>query len=193
MSSGIYLLEFGNLYRYVGQAVDIDARVQKHIDSLLTGKAANKLMVAFHNYGLPKASVIAHCHRDHLDALEAYYINLYFDEFSLNTTKPLSTISCVDDALIETLQNPVESICEDMEQYKSLCFRYKAVVEDYEVAVEHLKAARSAEELEADISGTIYRLQGDKEDLHSDLEYYKTWINNAVNLPWYKKIFLKAP
>lgn len=193
MSSGIYLLEFGNLYRYVGQAVDIEARVRQHIESLLKGTAASKLQEAYLVYGLPVATCLTVCHKDHLDTLESYYIQQYNDSYSLNTNKPASTLSDVDDALLDTLQNSTETICDDMEQYKTLCFQYKEMIEDYEVAIEELKAQRTEEELKADITGTIYRLQGEKEDLESDVEYYKDWIKKAVNLPWYKKIFLKAP
>lgn len=191
--TGIYLLQFGNLYRYVGQAVDIRARVQQHIDSLLAGKAASKLQAAYADFGLPVATVICYCHRDHLDSLEAYYIQQYDDRFCLNTTKPVCTFSYVDEETIEILQSSTESICDLVNTYKQVCLDYEEEKAELADTIEDLRVLRTEEEIQADVDGKIKLLQGQVEDLESDVKYYKDWTKYISNLPWYKKIFIKAP
>jgi hypothetical protein len=181
------------MYRYIGQAVDIRARVQQHIDSLLAGRAASKLQAAYADFGLPVATVICYCHRDHLDSLEAYYIQEYDDRFCLNTTKPPSTFSYVDEETLEILQSSTESICDLIGTYKTVCADYEGEKLELVECIEELKVQRTEEEIEADVKGKIVELQGTVEDLQSDVEYYKDWIKNVTNLPWYKKIFIKAP
>ncbi len=189
-NSGIYLLEFGSLYRYVGQALDIDARAQQHLDSLYKGKAAAKLRGAYNICGEPTISIIARCHPDHLDALEAYYINLYNDEYSLNTSKPEPSINFVTDALLENLKLSTEHICNDLDEYRRICLRYRDIVESYEDTVAQLREQRSKEELEADITKTISALQADNAALVDSLELANNYIKQVQSMPWYKRIFL---
>lgn len=192
-SSGIYLLEFGSLYRYVGQAKDIQARVHQHINSLIAGKAADKLQKAYIMCGVPNVSIICYCHRDHLDALESYYIKLYTDPFSLNTTRPEPTFSFVDDTTIDYLQNSTQHLCESLQGLADDLVTIDAELVEAQERIEALVQARSDEEIAKDISNTIKNKLGEIEDLKDDLAYYKNWAKSVDKLPWYKKMFLKAP
>lgn len=193
MITGIYLLTFGGTYKYVGQAVDVDARLKNHLDSFMSGKAASKLLNAYLTYGLPEATLLTSCHRDHLDTLEAYFIDEYDNEYSLNTMKPGSTISVMYDDLLEHAQLSFQDLCAELDDARAETYSLTSTIEGLERDVLVLEAARSAEELEADITGTIYRQQKIVEDLGSDLKYYKDQCNRLYNLPWYKRIFVKAP
>lgn len=193
MITGIYLLTFGETYRYVGQAVDVEARLKNHADSFASGKAASKLLNAFLTLGLPEATLLTRCHRDHLDALEAYFINEYHDENSLNTMRPTPTISVMYDDLLEYAQMSFQDICAEVDDARAEADHFKSVAEGLERDVDVLEQARTQEEMEADITGTIYRQQKIVEDLGSDLKYYKDQCEKVYNMPWYKRIFLKAP
>ena len=76
MISGIYQLVFNNKSVYIGQAQDVPARWRQHVDKFKRGTAAQKMQAAYDNYGMPEFFLILECHKDYLDIMEAYYINI---------------------------------------------------------------------------------------------------------------------
>ncbi len=89
MVSGIYELNFNGQAYYIGQAQDIAARWKQHADKFRKGTAAQKMQAAYNKYGLPDFRVVIHCHKDYLDIMETYYINILNKyESCLNTSIP---------------------------------------------------------------------------------------------------------
>lgn len=89
MTTGIYQLVFSNKSVYVGQAQDVPARWRQHTDKFRKGTAAQKLQAAYNSCGMPEFFLILECHKDYLDIMEAYYININKQYYNcLNTSIP---------------------------------------------------------------------------------------------------------
>ena len=76
MTSGIYQLNFDNHAFYIGQSVDMETRWKQHADKLKKGTAAAKMQEAYNHLGMPFAEILIRCHKDHLDAMENYFIHM---------------------------------------------------------------------------------------------------------------------
>lgn len=89
MTSGIYQLVFSNKAVYIGQAQDISARWGQHVDKFKKGRASQKMQAAYNTCGMPDFLLIISCHKDYLDIMESYYININakYDN-CLNTSIP---------------------------------------------------------------------------------------------------------
>lgn len=74
MTTGIYRLLFNDGSFYIGQSVNIENRIDQHIKDMIDGKHTRKLQDAYEKCGIPSASIMTTCHKDHLDYLEGYYI-----------------------------------------------------------------------------------------------------------------------
>jgi GIY-YIG catalytic domain len=129
MTSGIYLLKFSKGSVYVGQAVNISQRWKQHNDKFLKGQAANKMQYAFNTQGMPEGSILIECHKDYLDILETFYINLFKDaNFDmLNTVIPKLNPAINYDLLVafkDLLQNSstgiINALIETTHQVKEL-------------------------------------------------------------------------
>ena len=71
MNSGIYQIKLGPK-RYVGQAVNIEGRWRRHHRELSQGCHHNQELQDYFDRGhRPKFSIVVHCPRWQLDALEA--------------------------------------------------------------------------------------------------------------------------
>ena len=71
MGSGIYQIKLGPR-RYIGQARNIDRRWKQHRQDFADNCHHNKDLQAIYNQGYrPKFSIVVHCPRWQLDALEA--------------------------------------------------------------------------------------------------------------------------
>ena len=90
MTTGIYRLTFLDGTTYIGQSVDMEVRFEQHCKNMLKNKASEKMQYAYKHFGLPKQDFLVTCHRDHLDILEAFYINSLRPV--LNTERPVSEI-----------------------------------------------------------------------------------------------------
>lgn len=89
MTSGIYQLNFNNHAYYIGQSVDMETRWKQHADKFRKGTAAQKMQQAYNQFGMPNARSLINCHRDYLDIMEGYYINIQRQFVGcLNTTAP---------------------------------------------------------------------------------------------------------
>lgn len=88
MNSGIYKLTFPDGSIYIGKSVDIPKRWSQHTKALTKGTHTKRMQDVYNKYGTPKYEVIFECHPDHIDILETYFINRYWSDTILNTTKP---------------------------------------------------------------------------------------------------------
>lgn len=88
MNSGIYKLTFADGSIYIGKSVDITKRWGQHTKAFNKGTHTKKLQDAFSLYGMPKFEVIFECHPHHIDILETYFINAYWSDSILNSTRP---------------------------------------------------------------------------------------------------------
>ena len=76
MTSGIYQLNFDNQAYYIGQSQNIEIRMKQHADKFLKNTAAAKMQDAYRQLGMPSAEILVRCHKDHLDAMENYFIHM---------------------------------------------------------------------------------------------------------------------
>lgn len=76
MITGIYQLNFQDQAYYIGQSQNIEVRMKQHSDKFLKGTAAQKMQEAYNTYGMPNAEILIRCHKDHLDAMENYFISM---------------------------------------------------------------------------------------------------------------------
>lgn len=91
MTTGIYQLNFNNQAFYVGKSVDIETRWKQHTDKFLKRTAAKQMQYAYDQVGMPAFGIYIECHKDYLDILEGYYINLHVNhnrQTCLNTSIP---------------------------------------------------------------------------------------------------------
>lgn len=87
--TGIYkITNTINNHVYIGQAENIDKRIQKHINALVSGYHVNKhLQNAWNKYGANKFtfSIIEECELENLTEREQYWIDYYGGIDSINT------------------------------------------------------------------------------------------------------------
>jgi len=88
INTGIYKLVFGDSLIYIGKSIDIERRCAQHLKALKNGTHTTKLQEAYDKYGEPKCIVLFECHPDHINILEVYFINLFWNENILNSTRP---------------------------------------------------------------------------------------------------------
>lgn len=83
MSSGIYSLSYNNYNDiYIGQSVNIDSRVGKHLSLLKHNKHYNhKLTDLYNKFGVPEVNIIEKCPISELNAKENFWIQ-EFDSYN---------------------------------------------------------------------------------------------------------------
>lgn len=195
MISGIYLLKFiykGQEYQYVGKSVDIMRRFQEHVDSFIKGKAAKKLQTFYNLCGEPEFYIVQRCHPDHIDVLEAYYIDFFKGEYSLNTVKMSNPFTHVNPSEhSEYLNRSLDSLIFDITNLEGKNVRSSEIIEALNREVDSLERIRSDEELKEDISNRIAELEASRSNVLLDLFNLQDKINAYNKLPWYKRLFHK--
>lgn len=91
MTTGIYQLNFKDRAFYVGKSIDIETRWKQHTDKFLKRTAATQMQHAYNQLGMPAFGIYIECHKDYLDILEGYYINMQVNhnrQTCLNTSIP---------------------------------------------------------------------------------------------------------
>ena len=78
MTIGIYRLIFNGTDKcYIGQSINIEHRYKQHINSLLVGKANNKMQEAYVLFGLPILDILCECSSTELDKTETEAIEIF--------------------------------------------------------------------------------------------------------------------
>ncbi len=78
MTIGIYRLDFNGTNKvYIGQSVNLETRLTRHIIRVNNGTASAKLTEAFKEFGKPSLTVLAECEESELDTFEYETIDIY--------------------------------------------------------------------------------------------------------------------
>lgn len=76
MTAGIYMITFTpSGKRYIGKSKDIPNRWKQHIDAFVKGTHSKKMQEEHSKSTDMAFAVILECHEDHIDLLEAYFID----------------------------------------------------------------------------------------------------------------------
>lgn len=203
MTCGIYKLDFNDYY-YIGKSVNIEDRFKQHITRFNNGTAAKLLQKAFNEYGAPSYKILRQCHPDHLEVLEAVYIEAYNNSlYCLNSTIPdISDRENVTPFVLEVLNTETHhsllqmSMFEHLEEIAKLYTKLKEEKEKYEKQVKLIEL-NYKEELEYihslpqyktayECNEEILKEQRKFEDIISDLKYN---LEQEKNKPLWKKLF----
>jgi hypothetical protein len=204
MTSGIYKLTFPDGATYIGKSVNIEQRMRQHATSFVKGKHSDLMQCAFDKYGVPKAETIFICHPNHLNVLEALFINMYNGPKSLNTVIPDNPFpNGIEMELTSTLDElSKKSLVDICKQYEKLVAEVTELKQDsIELREENnfLAQDRTLEEIKYDIeqkvstltaglissSESINELTEENEQLSSQV----ILLLAEINKPWYKRLF----
>lgn len=197
MISGIYKLTFKNGDTYIGKSNNIEKRWEEHKSSFYRNKASEKVMSAFHQYGMPEFSVLLEAHKDHIDILEAYYISC--ERPALNSV----IAKCIADEDFNMLMNNevllklstvehVHTILESNDTMKACA----ELIMIQRSQIEELQQIRTQEEIDSIVHT---RLQEEVDLLYSEAETNEKVISSLLTkveymeLPWWKRLFKKPP
>lgn len=86
MTSGVYQLTFSSGDTYIGKSINIEERWKQHYNKFTKGTAAKNMQAAYNRYGAPNGHILVKCHEDHIDVVEACYINR--NKPTLNSDRP---------------------------------------------------------------------------------------------------------
>lgn len=205
MTSGIYELTFGRHGNYIGKSIDIDARWKQHWDKLSKGTAAKSLQEAFSlNGGSFDAKILFECHPDHIDIMEECLIARLNP--TLNTTRPKDRLEGIvgDDfnTVIQFFNMSTVDHVRELIQAKSQARYARTALKNCETQIIELLDRRSAEELQADISGRIKELSEEVDELNESLDESEETITRLTEysnslrkdldyakLSWWQKLF----
>ncbi len=193
MTTGIYLLKFADGLEYVGQAIDIEKRWEQHKSNMLANKAAAKMQHAFKTCGFPEMEIVIECHKDNLDILEGYFIQLLRP--ALNTVLN-GMYSDVELSIIERNMDLVKlSTTQLLDAYNKLeaamniCAEQAKALEEGMVELDEARTASSM------AIGAVRELQELKtlheqeiDSLESEIELLTSRLECAER-PWWRKIF----
>ncbi len=174
MTAGIYLITFEpSGLRYVGKSKDLSARWNQHIESLAKGKHAKKLQDVYSSSTNMKFTVVLECHEDHIDLMEAHFINRLEPE--LNSQIPESKYEWGG-------VSPEFLKLSTMEHYNKIQWSATRIEE---LRDKNLK-------LSAEVRN--YKYDGQQGQDILDLENEVAELNSALamwaNAPWWKRIFM---
>lgn len=184
MITGIYELTFADGSFYIGQSVNVDARLKQHVDDMLDGKHTAKIQNAYNTNGLPKVSLLIECHKDHLDYLEGYYILSL--KPNLNTTIPKNIPIEHIESLLGTGYFTLSS----------LDLMDRLIEEDHNTEIIRglleEKAETEKEIMDRVFPGMNQKLEDATEMiriLHISIDQLNAELKLARQDPWYKRLF----
>ena len=162
MSSGIYKLTFKDGSIYIGKSSNIDKRWSQHSKAMSKGTHTKKIQEAFAKFGDPKFEVIFECHPDHIDIMEGYFINIFWNNKILNTTQP-PQLTAAEIHILETVNEDVW----DMSTFEHLdaWFKYDKQVKALEKTIENSKNAKLFKSTQEELTNTKYALQLEKQEV----------------------------
>lgn len=193
MTTGIYLLKFADGLEYVGQAIDIDKRWEAHKSNMLGNKAAAKMQQAFKKCGFPSFEVLDECHKDNLDILETFYIQLLRP--ALNTVltgmysnEELDIIERNKD-LLHMSTTELLNVFSELRAAVNICTEKARALES---AIEDLQNVNIEKE---SAIGAIRKLSLLKGQYEAEIDYLNEELHTAksklewARKPWWKKLF----
>ena len=193
MTSGTYLLTFSSGSTYIGKSANIETRLKQHWDKFKKGTASSSMQTEFNNYGKPKAEVLFSCHSDHIDIVEACFINRL--KPNLNGTYPQDPFQGIQEQMYTELlgflhQSTVEHV-DNLVQLHLLYTVSKSSVSRLTEEIEILKLTRTKEELALDLNKRIELhascIQEREQEIEKLISDNKALLEKLV--PWWKKLF----
>ena len=190
--SGIYYYKFKSGRYYIGKANDIERRWQEHKDSFLARKASKKVQGEYDREGLPEFFVLALCHQDHIDTLEAVYINRYWNQDILNTVRP--QVAEEDYALEDSLELLKFPLVDIISTLKAKHHELEAANSSLALVSADLSALKSSPSQQTDFSlrQKVYSLTYDLMIETNKHDQTKEKLDNLLakaEKPWYRKLF----
>jgi group I intron endonuclease len=175
MSSGIYKLTFADGSIYIGKSANIDKRWSQHSKAMVKGTHTKRIQEAFEKYGDPKFELIFECHPDHIDILEGYFINMYWSDDILNTTRP-AELSSSDLAVIEKYTGNIWLV-STFDHLRAI-YERDLQIEALETKILAVKNGRKVKELEEDNAL-----------LYSEMVKANTENNRLKNRGFFERLF----
>lgn len=197
MTSGIYELTFPSGLTYIGKSVNIENRWKQHRDKLLKGTAASNMQTEYNICGLFVGSVLWEGHSDHIDIMEAMFINRLKPQ--LNGTYPEDPLAGLD---ADEVLKVVELLNMSTLQHVNKIYEFdagqttaNAIEAKLREEMAELSAKRTEETIKADLNNLLEEKDSEiygLEAANAVLKRALTEANRMIayhNLPWYKKIF----
>lgn len=195
MTSGIYQLTFSSGNTYIGKSVNIENRWKQHYDKLKKGAAASSMQAEFNNHGTPSGSIVFECHQDHIDLVEACFINRLKPK--LNGTYPPDPFLGIHDTLYDDLMGMLHmSTTEHVHSLIQLNIAYEdRVIEVSELTeqVSKLMLKRSRQEINIDVNKRINAYTAcieEREAIIKKLTLENILLNQRLAIPWWKRLFM---
>jgi hypothetical protein len=211
MKSGIYSLHFGNGFIYIGKSKNIEARYEQHKEALRKGRAAKPLQNIYDTLRkVPFMEVCIECHPDHLEVMEAYFINKNLGSKLLNTIIPKSpfnldigpeayySYTCPEQTVIDNCKIPFVEMCLKLHEQHVNFIKTDTELGRIKAVNAILAKDRDAEEIIHDIEGRIVKLQEELAATIEELDYASEDIldkdkliaklKEELRTPWYKKL-----
>lgn len=186
MTTGVYKLIFAEGVEYIGKSIDIEQRWNEHYTSMLRNKAAAKLQSAYKVYGIPKGIVLIECHRDHIDFLEDYYIEV--ERPMLNTVRLDSTMNIEDFELVRRNEHLLQKSTMD---HLKLLDEYETALENADEEINELLQEYDSKRVQEEAVQELIR-ETKKFDIAIELKNIEIKELQSrlqkLELPWYKKL-----
>lgn len=204
MTSGVYTLTFSSGATYIGKSIDIENRWKQHAEKFIKGTAAKAMQAEYDSYGFPEGTIAFECHEDHIDTVEACFINRL--KPPLNGTYPKDPFIGIQD---EEFDNLLALLNMSTVQHVAKIYEFKAGQDennveiallkssllDMEDLVEELDKQRNQETIDKDISRTIKDQKITISTQMDNLVHLRKHIEELVNMlnyerkPWWQKLF----
>ncbi len=197
MTSGIYKLTFTSGNTYIGKSINIENRWKQHFDKMNKQTAASLMQTEFNAYGYPECDIVFECHDDHIDLVEACFINRVRPK--LNGTYPEDPFKGITnggfDALmgflgVSTLDH-ISTICN----LKDSILNCTSLVEKVQLSNSKLMVVRSEEEIKRDVHKRISVLTKVLKERESSIAKLETAAKvmkdklDYLSKPWWEKLF----
>lgn len=186
MAAGIYKLTFSSGKFYIGKSNDLDRRWNEHCTKFQKGTAAKNMQAEFNRCGYPEREIINYCHEDHIDILEALYIEGGWGPSILNTSRP-TTISTREleflNLNIKCLEYGTAVHCKVMWDQSRELEQMRSAAENrqkqHSLEIARLKKGTVIPELEEKVSSLAYSLELSKQEVKKLKS--RNWIQRLFN------------
>ena len=192
MTTGIYQLNFNNRAFYVGKSIDIETRWKQHTDKFLKGTAASQMQYAYNQVGLPAFGIYAECHKDYLDILEGYYINMQVNhnrQTCLNTSIPKLDPNLDYDWLLSHHEVMQHSATDLIRSYENVTRDEAKLREEYETLQHSYNKAFMIHKAAADLKYGKDENAELVKQYHDRLRHAQEKVSKLLNRGLFDRIF----